>query len=113
MLWPSRIDPIKLAYEVLHGPYNWNLCPLPPPGSKAVIYESPKSHTLWGSQDTGAWYVGLLLNHYQCNHFYVPEMWVYRISSSTELFPQHCQVPYLMWNKHLQEVITGFSDDTE
>jgi hypothetical protein len=23
---------------------------------------------------------------------------------STELFPQHCQVPFLLWNKHLQEV---------
>ncbi len=29
-----------------------------------------------------------------------------RISGSVKLFPQHCQVPYLMWNEHLQEVIT-------
>jgi hypothetical protein len=27
------------------------------------------------------------------------------MSGSVELFPQHCQVPFLMWNKHLQEVI--------
>jgi hypothetical protein len=26
-------------------------------------------------------------------------------SSLEELFPQHCQVPFLMWNKHLKEVI--------
>jgi hypothetical protein len=52
------------------------------------------------------WYIGPLLNHYQCNHYFVPEMHTYRISGSSKLFPQHCQVPYLMWNKYLQEVIT-------
>ncbi len=31
-------------------------------------------------------------------------MWAYRISVSAELFPWHCQVLFLLWNKHLQEV---------
>jgi hypothetical protein len=33
-----------------------------------------------------------------------PRQGAYHISGSTELFPQHCQVPFLMWNEHLQEV---------
>jgi hypothetical protein len=33
----------------------------------------------------------------------VPETRAYRISGSAELFPQHCQVPFLLWNEHLQE----------
>ncbi len=37
MLRPSRINPSKLAYEALHGPYDWNRFLLAPPGCKAVI----------------------------------------------------------------------------
>jgi hypothetical protein len=32
-------------------------------------------------------------------------MRAYHVSRSAELFPQHCQVLFLMRNKHLQEVI--------
>jgi hypothetical protein len=59
----SRIDPTKSAYEVLHGPYDWNRFPLAPPGCKAVIYESPAQRESWGSRGTDAWYVGPSLDH--------------------------------------------------
>jgi hypothetical protein len=48
---------------------------------------------------------GAVVDHYRCNHFFVPEIRAYRISGSAELFPQHCQVPILLWNENLQEVI--------
>jgi hypothetical protein len=32
-------------------------------------------------------------------------MQAYRIYGSAELFTQHCQVSFLLWNEHLQEVI--------
>ncbi len=64
MLHPLRINSNMLVYEAVHGPYNWNRFPLAPPGCKAVIYESPEARTLWGSQDTNAWYIGLSLDHY-------------------------------------------------
>jgi hypothetical protein len=105
LLRPSHIDPTKSAYEALHGPYDWNRFPLAPPGCKAVIYEDPESRTSWGSRGTDAWYLGPSLDHYRCNHFFVPETRAYRISGSAELFPQHCQVPFLLWNEHLQEVV--------
>ena len=105
LLRPSRIDPTKSAYEALYGPYDWNRFPLAPPGGKSVIYEAPESRTSWGSRGTDAWNLGPSLDHYRCNHYFVPETRVHRISGSAELFPQHCQVPFLLWNKHLQEVI--------
>jgi hypothetical protein len=105
LLRPSRIDPTKSAYEALHGPYDWNRFPLAPPGCKAIIYEAPESRTSWGSRGTDVWYLGPLLDHYRCNHYFVPETQAYRISKSAELFPQHCQVPFFLWNEHLQEVL--------
>ena len=102
----SRIDPSKSAYEVLHGPYDWNRFPLAPPGCKAVIYESPAQHGSWGSRGVDAWYLGPSLDHYRCCHYFVPETRAYRISGSAELFTQHCQVPYLTTREHLQGLKT-------
>jgi hypothetical protein len=105
MLRPLRIDPTMSAYEAIHGPYDWNPFPLAPSGCKAVIYEAPEFQGSWASHGTDAWYVGPSQDHYQCSHFFVPNTRAYRVSGSAELFPQHCQMPYLMWNKNLQEVI--------
>ncbi len=105
MLRPSRKDPSMSAYEAIYGPYDWNWYPLAPPGCKAVIYEAPETRGSWASHGTDAWYLGPSLDHYRCNHYFVPDMRAYRISGSAELFPQHCQVPFLMWNENLQEVL--------
>ena len=70
-----------------------------------ISYFRGHNSTLWGSWGTNAWYVGRSLDHYWCNHYFVLETRAYRISGLAKLFPQHCQVPFLMWNKHLQEVI--------
>jgi hypothetical protein len=105
MLRPSRLDPTMSAYEAVHGPYDWNRFPLAPPGCKAVIYEAPEVRGSWASHGTDAWCVGPSLDHYRCNHFFVPDTRAFRISGSAELFPQHCQVPFLLWNENFQEVI--------
>jgi hypothetical protein len=99
MLRPFRINPLMAAYKAVHSPYNWNHFPLAPPGCKAVIYKAPELHGLWASHGTDAWYIGPLMDHYQCNHYFVPKTRAYRISGLAELFPQHCQVPFLMWNE--------------
>jgi hypothetical protein len=92
------------AYEAIRGPYDWNHFPLTPPGCKVVIYESPNARGLWGSHGTGVWYLSPLVDHYQCNHYFIPETKAYQISSSAMLFPQHCQVPFLSTKDHLQEL---------
>ncbi len=104
MLQPLCIDPTMSAYDAVHGPYNWNHFPLAPPRCKAVIYKSPEARDSWGSRRTNAWYTGPSTDHYQCNHYFVPDTSAYQILGSAELFPQRCQVPFLLWNEHLQEV---------
>ncbi len=99
MLHLSQIDPSMSAYEAVHGPYDWNHFPLAPPGCKAVIYKAPESQGSWASHGTDAWYVGPLLEHHRCNHYFIPNTRAYRVSGSAELFPQHCQVPFLLWNE--------------
>jgi hypothetical protein len=70
----SRINPDISAYEQLHGhKYDWNAHPLAPPGTRAIIHSSTLTRTSWGPRGIDAWYCGPALDHYRCNHFYVPE----------------------------------------
>jgi hypothetical protein len=96
----SRIDPIMLVCEAIQGPYNWNRFPIAPLGCKV----SPNAHGLWGSRGTDTWYLGPSLDHYQCNHYFVPETRAYQISGLTHFPPQYCQVPFLSTKKKLQEL---------
>jgi hypothetical protein len=80
MLHPSRINPSMSAYKAVHGPYDWNCFPRAPPGCKAVIYKTPELRGSWASHGTDAWYVGPLLEHYQCNHYFVPDTRAYHVS---------------------------------
>jgi hypothetical protein len=104
MMRASRINPAILAYEALNGPYGWNRYPLAPLGCKAVVYEDRDTRGLWASRGVDAWYLGPLQDHYRCDFYYIPEMRAYRISGSSELFPQHCQLPDMMLHQHLQEL---------
>ncbi len=100
----SRIDPSMSAYEAIPGPYDWNSFPLAPPGCKAIIYKSPNAQGSWGSRGMDVLYLGPLVDHYQCNNYFVPEMRAYRISGSVKLFPQLCQVPFLSAKDHLHKL---------
>ena len=102
MMRASRINPTISAYEALNGPYNWNRYPLAPLGCKAVVYEDGDSRGSWASRGVDGWYLGPSKDHYQCDLYFISETRAYQISGSTELFPQHCQLPCLMQHLHFR-----------
>jgi hypothetical protein len=55
LLQCSRINPTKLAYKLLEGPYKWNQYPLAPLGTKAVIYEDANTRASWAPHGLNAW----------------------------------------------------------
>jgi hypothetical protein len=112
MLPTLRKNPEISAYEALNGPYDWNWYPLAPPGCKAIIYKAPAVWGSWASCGTNAWYLGPSKDHYQCNLFYVPKTRVCRVSGSADLYPQHCQVPNLSWDKHLKALTEELHTET-
>jgi hypothetical protein len=114
MMRASRVDPTKSAYEILNGPYDWNRYPLAPLGCKAVIYEDGDTRGSWASRGVDGWYLGPSKDHYRCDLYFIPETRAYRISGSTELFPQHCQIPCFTKYQHfwaLTEELTKVVDD--
>ncbi len=116
MMRASCIDPTISAYEILHGPCAWNRYPLAPLGCKAVVYEDRYTRGLWASRDVDSWYLGLSMDHYRCDIYYIPETRAYWISGSTELFPQHCQLPDMTPHQHLRaltnELTNGATEAT-
>ena len=106
ILQKSRINPTKSAYHQLNGhKYDWNVFPMSPPGTRALIYLDPDSHTPWGARGIDAWYYGPSLDHY-CNCIlYVPETRSYLISGSFELFPQHFLLSSFTPVQHATEVL--------
>jgi hypothetical protein len=84
----------------MNGPYNWNRHPLAPLGCKAVVYEDEDTRESWASRGVDGWYLGPSKDHYRGDLYFIPETRVYGISGSTELFPQHCQIPCLTMQQH-------------
>ena len=111
MMRASRIDPTKSAHEVLYGKYDWNRYPLAPLGCRAVVYEDGDVRGSWASRGVDGWYLGPSTDHYRCDLYYIPETRGYRVSGSTELFPQHCQLPDMSPHQHFRALVDEMSDD--
>jgi hypothetical protein len=82
-----------------------------PLGCKAVVYEDGDTRGLWASRGVGGWYLGPSMDHYRFDIYYIPETWAYRISRSTEIFPQHCQLPGMTPYQHLHALTDELTDD--
>jgi hypothetical protein len=57
MLRTSRVNKHLSAYAVLEGPFNFDKTPIAPPGTKAIIYNDPKTRTSWEPHGDDAFYV--------------------------------------------------------
>ncbi len=108
----SHIDPSKSAYKTLYRRYDWNRYPLAPLGCKAVVYEDGNTRGLWASRGVDGWYLGPSMDHYLCDLYFIPKTRAYRISGSTKLFPQHCQLPNLTPHQHFHELTEELTDLT-
>ena len=83
-----------------------------PLGCKAVVYEDGNTRGRWASRGVDGWYLGPSMDHYRRDLYYIPETRAYRISGSTELFPQHCQLPNLTPHQHFCALTDELTDAT-
>jgi hypothetical protein len=104
LLWCSCISPDKSAYKTLEGIYDFNCYPLAPLGTRTIIYKDSDMQASWAPHRLEAWYLGSSKDHYCCHHYYIPKTRGYRISGSTDLFPQHCQEPLYSHYSHVREL---------
>ncbi len=99
-------------YEILNGPYDWNRYPLAPLGFKAIVYKDGNTRGSWALCGVNVWYLGPSKDHYRCDLYYIIETQAYCISGSTELFPQHCQLPDMIPHQHLRALTEELAEAT-
>ena len=66
LLQTSCLNPKLSAHAQVHGLYNFNTCPLAPPGTKCIAHEKPHQRGTWAPHGQQGWYVGLAPDHYRC-----------------------------------------------
>ncbi len=108
----SQINWAISAYKAMNGPYDWNQYPLASLGCKAVVYKDGDTRGSWASRGINGWYLGPSMDPYQCDLYFIPEKRAYQISGSTELFPQHCQLPNLTQHQHFRALTNKLADFT-
>ena len=94
LLQQLRLNPIFFSEAQLNGNVDLNATPLPPPGTKAVVFDDPQTRRTWDTHGTDAWYIGHAPEHYSCYQFFCPLTKGTRIGQNTEFFPHHCHIPH-------------------
>ncbi len=85
----SCINPSKLVYEILNGPYDWYRYPLAPLGCKAVIYEDGDTCGSGASRGVNGWYLGPSKDYYHCDLYTcILCLWVNRTVPAALLIAQ-------------------------
>ena len=77
-----------------------------------MVYEDSDTRGSWASRGVNAFYLGPAKDHYRCDHYYIPETRAYQVSGSTELFPQHCQLPALTPHQHFRALTDELMENT-
>jgi hypothetical protein len=85
-------NPRVSVSQELFGQFDFNKMPLAPLGTKALIYNDPRTRASWVPHATEGFYIGPVNNHYHCLCFYIPSSWRFRFADTWRLYPAHCQV---------------------
>ena len=75
------------AWEALHGPYDFNACPIAPLGTKVVAHVPPQERATWAQHGLIGYYVGPAPQHYRCFQIWIEATKAIRISDCVEWFP--------------------------
>ena len=82
LLQQPNVAPTVLAYQYVHGSFDYNKTPLAPLGCAVQLYESNTRRGTWAEHSTDGWYIGTLMEHYRCHRIYVKKTRSERISDT-------------------------------
>lgn len=71
------------------GAFNFDQTPMVPPGAKALVYVDTNNRPNFGKHAQDAWYIGPVMEHYECMHYYIPKMQGIQTAQMTTALKQH------------------------
>ena len=66
LLRNCRFNPKSSAYAALRGTFEYNKTPISPLGTRVLVHENTTNIHTWEPRGTDEWYIGPVLEHYQC-----------------------------------------------
>ena len=103
LLRSSRIHPSLSAHASLCGNYDFNRCPLAPPGAKIVARVAADSRTTFGQHGKVGWCIGPSLEHCRCYKCYFPDTMSIRDVLTVDFFPEKIPFPKISQEDHLKQ----------
>jgi hypothetical protein len=108
LLCQSNTVPTILAWQYVHGNFDYNKIPLAPLGCAVQLYQSSEKQASWAANTIDGWYLQTLPEHYQCHIIYVKQTKSKRVSDTVFFKTKFITQPTMM----LVDVITTHSNRT-
>lgn len=107
-----QLDPLKSAYEGLHGQrYDFAAHPIAPFGTMVVVHDKPASRGSWDVHGETGFYLGPALQHFKCWRTWIVSTNSQRISDTLAWFPAPLKLPgshpYAMITAALQDLTSA------
>ena len=83
----SCINPYLLAWEQMHGKYDFKRTPIAPPGIQVKAHARPMQRQMWAPHTFDVWYIGPALEHYQCFTVWATKTWQVQVVNQVMWFP--------------------------
>ena len=93
LLRQSRVNPKLSAYAYLFGNYDFNRCPMAPPGTRVVVHDKPDQRAYLTHHGTPYWYIGPSLEHYRTMMCYIPATGSVRYTDTLKFIPATFKFP--------------------
>ena len=105
LLRQSRVNPKLSTYAYLFGNYDFNRCPMGPPGTRVVVHDKPNQRASWEHHGTPDWYIGPSLEHYCTMKCYMPATGSVRYTDTLQLVPATFKFPETTTEDYLRQSI--------
>ena len=84
-----------LAWQYVHGNFDYNKMPLAPMGCAVQIYQRCERSASWGAKAINRWYLQMSPEHYQCHVMYVKQTKSERVSDTVFFKTKYITQPTL------------------
>ena len=97
------------AYQHVHGSFDYNKTPLGLLGCAVEMHESTNRRKTWDPRSLTGWYVGTLMEHYQCHKIFCKKTRTERISDTVTFQHRYITQPTVTAEDQLIKAIEDLS----
>jgi hypothetical protein len=109
LLWGSRLNPKLSAWAQLNGNFDYNHMSLVPPGIHVLMHQKPDNHLMWLPHAEDGWYIGPVLESYQCYCIWMLATRTKCVSDTISWFPTKVNMPLASSNDLILAALTDIA----